>query len=67
MYEAELAVRVFAPKRGVAFHRGRAIGTEFDHRDLVPQPPSEFGVRVERLDHEPLIWVSSTYFGPAHT
>jgi hypothetical protein len=64
--ETELAVRMLTPQLGVALHRGPTIYTLVDHGDPIVDALIVFRMRVQRLDHEPLLGVCSTHFRPAH-
>jgi hypothetical protein len=66
VYEAELSARMFAPERGVAFIVDGPSVQRSITATWVHNRPAQFGVRVERLDHEPLISISGTHFGLAH-
>jgi hypothetical protein len=66
VHEAELALRVFSSKLPVPLHHGPAIRAPVDHGDPIEDAMSVLAVRLERLDHEPLIGVCSTHFLPAH-
>src|SRR5262245_32304337 len=54
VHEVELALPVLAVQLAVPTMRRHAVGTELDHGDAVKHAVVMLGVRLERLDDEPL-------------
>jgi hypothetical protein len=66
MCEPELALGVFAVERGVPLHGSAAVGAHLHDRDLIEYASATDRVSFQRLDHQPLIRMGSTYVAPAH-
>lgn len=66
MCEPELALGVLAVKRGAPLHGSAAVGAHLHDRDLIEDASATDRVSFQRLDHQPLIRMSSTYIAPAH-
>lgn len=66
MYEAELAMRMFALQLAVPFHRGATIRAGLGYRDAIEEAMIVLAMGFECLDHEPLIGVSDANLAPLH-
>ena len=66
VHEIQLAVRVRAVEVTIPAVCSRSVGADFDNRDAIEHPSSAHGVRLECLDHKPLLRVRAAYVLPSH-
>jgi hypothetical protein len=64
--EAELAMRLLAPKLRAALHRRSTIHERVDHLDAIEHAMVVLAMSFKRLDHEPLIGMLRADLAPSH-
>jgi len=66
VYEAEFSMWVLVSQLAIALHRRPTIRADVDHSDPIQDATIVRGMRIQSLDHEPLIRMSSAHLGPEH-
>src|SRR5258706_10657526 len=64
--KAELAVRLRSLQLATTLHRSSTIAARFDHCDAIEDAVIVRAMRLERLDHEPLIGMRCADLTPQH-
>src|SRR5262249_37325388 len=65
VHEVERPFPMLALQLTITTMRSRAVGTALDHCDAIEHAAPIIGVRLERLDDEPLVRMSGAHAGPA--